>query len=270
MIIRRIVGILMVIAAVVGIIFSLFGLVELWRSRPVVTKNALDSLALVDQALNTTQDVLNIVGQVVQTTTVDIASLQATTQALFLTIQGTSPALDSLISLTGKDLPNAVTATQTSLASAQNSALLIDNVLSALTSIPFSPVAAYQPAVPLSTALSQVSTSLNKLNPSLAAIHTSLVDGKENLVIVETALANISETTQGVSTTLDNAQTVIDQYKATITQLKANVEAAQRGAQNWILAITWILSFVLGWLVIIQLGVGLQGLDLLRGRRPAQ
>src|SRR5664280_2880318 len=149
MLLRKIVGILLVIAAAAGILFSLIGLIEIWRYRPVVTKTVVENLALVDQSLNTTQDVLTIVGQVVQTTTIDVTSIQATTQALALGIHDTNPMLDSLISLTSTDLPATVSATQTSLASAQNSALLIDNVLTALTSIPFLSVDAYKPVVPL-------------------------------------------------------------------------------------------------------------------------
>lgn len=270
MILRKIVGILLIIAAVTGIVFSLVGLIEIWRYRPIVTKIVIDNLALVDQSLNTTQDVLNIVGQTVQITTTDVASLQATTNALAQAIQNTNPMLDSLIGLTGKDFPAAVNATQTSLASAQSSALLIDNVLATLTSIPFSPVAAYKPNVPLHTALAQVSTSLNTLIPSLATINTSLVEGKTNLNAVETELTKIFETTQGINSTLGNAQSVIVEYQAVTTQLKTNVEATQLAAQIWLMAVTWILSFVIGWLLIAQLGLGVQGLDLVRGRPGIQ
>ncbi|HEY5158625.1 MAG TPA: hypothetical protein VII93_11750, partial [Anaerolineales bacterium] len=101
-------------------------------------------------------------------------------------------------------------------------------------------------------------------------INTSLAEGKTNLGIMDGELTKISDTTQGMSSTLASAQTVIDQYKATITQLKANVETAQREAQAWILAITWILSFVLVWILIVQLGLCLQGLDLVRDRRDAK
>jgi glucosamine 6-phosphate synthetase-like amidotransferase/phosphosugar isomerase protein len=267
MFLRRLVGFLLIVAAVAGIIFSLISLVEIWRYRPVVTKTVTDNLALVDQTLGTTQDVLTLVGQVVQTTSNDIASLQATTQALAQTIHDTNPMLDSLISLTSKDFPASISATQTSLASAQSSALLIDNVLAVLTTVPLSPVAAYKPDVQLHTALAEVSTSLDTLNPSLATIKTSLAVGKTNLGVMEVELTKISKTTQGISTTLAGAQTAIDQYKAVTAQLKASVEAAQRAAQTWMTAITWILSFVLGWLLIAQLGLGMQGLDMLRGRR---
>jgi hypothetical protein len=264
---RRLFGFLLMIAAVSGFIFSIVGLFEIWRFRPVVAQTVNDTLALFDQTLNTTQDGLTIVGQVVQTTTVDVASLETTTQALAQTIHATNPMIDSLTSLTSKDFTAAVDATQTSLASAQSSALLIDNVLATLTSLPFLPVTTYKPDVPLHTALAQVSTSLNTITPALATITSSLVDGKTNLGVVEVELNKISETTKGISKALGSAQTVIDHYKTVTTQLKDRVEATQLVASDWITAITWILSFLLGWLLIAQLGLCAQGLEMLRGRR---
>lgn len=266
---RRLFGLLLIMAAAAGFIFSVVGLFEIWRYRPVVTQTVIDTLALFDQALNTTQDGLAIVGQVVQTTTVDIASLQTTTQALAQTIHDTNPMLDSLTSLTSTDFPAAVAATQTSLAAAQSSALLIDNVLATLTSIPFLQVVAYKPDVPLHTALAQVSTSLNSLTPALAMINSSLVDGKTNLDVIEIELNKISETTKGMSTALGSAQTVIDQYKTVTTQFKEQVEAMQLLAPGWMTTITWILTFILGWSLIAQVGLGVQGLDMLRGHREA-
>ena len=264
MILKRIFGIILIIGAVGGILLSLTGLVEIWRFRPVVTKTVVENLALVDSTLNTTQAALTMVGQVVQTTTVDVTALQTTSAALAQAIQDTDPSFDSMIGLTSKDLPAAVNATQTSLTSAQSSALLIDNALSALTNIPFLPVAAYTPVVPLHTALAQIKASLNSLEPALTAINTSLVNDKTNMGIVEAGLAQIADTTQGMGSTLTNAHTVIDQYLATTTQLKTNVETAHRNASAWITAITVILSLVLGWLVIAQLGLGMQGLNLMR------
>jgi chromosome segregation ATPase len=233
----------------------------------VVRRSVTDNLALVDRALATTQDGLAIVGQMVQTTVDEVTSLQATAQAVALAIHDTSPMLDSLIDLTSRDFPKAVDATKTSLASAQSSAQLIDNVLAALTSIPFSPVKAYKPEVPLHTALGKVSTSLDPLKSSLTSINTSLVDGKTNLGTLEDELNEISETTQGISQTLGSAQTVVDQYKDAATQLKARVETAQRRAPGWITTISLILSFGLFWLLIVQLYLGMQGFTLLRDQR---
>jgi hypothetical protein len=267
MILRRLINLLFIIAAAVGIFFSIVGLIGIWYIRSGVIKTTNDTLAFLDQTLNTTLDGLTTVDKLLQTPAEDMASLETATQALAQTIHDTNPMLDTLISLTGNEFPVAVDATQTSLASSQSSALLIDNMLAALASIPFLGLGNYAPDVPLHTALAQVSTSLNTLKPSLTTIRTSLVDGKTNLGILELELNNISATIKELRTTLEDAQTVIDQYTTVTKQFKMKVEAMQRKTPAWITTISLILSFVLVWLIIVQLGLGMQGLEILQGRR---
>jgi hypothetical protein len=266
---RKLLGLLLMVAAVAGIIFCIIGLIGVWQIKPTLTQTVSENLALLDDTLIATQDGLTAIGQLVQTTATDVASLQTTTQALAQTIHDTNPMLDSLTSLAGNDLPDAITAAQTSLASAQSSAQLIDTVLGALTSIPFSPVAQYKPEVPLAASLSQVSTSLDTLPPALATIHTSLTAGKTNLSVVESELTNISTTVKGISNNLGSAQQSIDQYKTVTTKLKDRVEAAQRTTPTLITTLSWIFTILLVWLVISQLGLWAQGFDLLQSRRSA-
>jgi len=261
---RKRYGYLLVFTAAVGFIFTIAGFYGVWHYRPIVAKSVMETLALFDQTLKTTQDGLDIAGQALQSTTVGVASLQTTTRALAQTINDTNPLLDSLTSLTSKDFPAALDATQTSLASAQSSALLIDNTLATLTSIPFLPMDAYKPEVPLHTALEQVSTSLDSLTPALNTITSSLADGKANLNGVAVEINKISLTTQEISATLGSGQTVIDQYKSVTTQLKTRLEATQLAAPGWMMATAWILSLVLAWSLIAQLGLGMQGFDLLQ------
>ena len=264
---RRLLGGLFIAAAAAGLVFSVVGLVEVWRYRPVVTQKVVETLTVFEQALNTTHDGLAIVGQVVQTTTVDIAALQTTTQALAQALHDTRPMLDSLTRLTSTDFPAAVAATQTSLASAQSSALLIDNVLATLSNTPFLSVGAYQPDVPLHTALAQVSDSLNTLTPALATINSSLVEGQTNLGVMETELNKIAKTTNGISTALDRAQAVIDQYETVTLRLKEQLAALQVRVPDWLTTLTWILTFILGWLLIAQVALATLGYSLLRSRR---
>ncbi len=266
MILKRLFGFLLIFAAATGFIFSVVGIVEIWRYRPVVEQKTTGTLRLFDQTLITTQDGLTVVGTVVQTTTADVASLQTAIQAVAQTIHETNPMLDTLTHLTSKDFPAAITATQTSLSSAQSSALLIDNVMAALTSIPLLPTAPYKPDVPLHIALAQVSASLDSLPPALATIDSSLVDGKTNLGFVEGELNAMSKNTQGIGTALASSQTIIDRYKTVTTQLRLRVETAQGAAPALITTFAWILSVFLAWLLIAQLGLCIQGLELLRDR----
>ncbi len=264
--IKRLFGFLLIFAAAMGFIFSVVGIVEIWRYRPVVEQNASETLALSDQTLIATQGGLTAVSQVMQTTTADVASLQTAIQAVAQTIYETHPMLNTLTQLTSKDFPATIDATQTSLASAQSSALLIDNVMGALTSIPLLSTAPYKPAVPLHTALAQVSASLDSLPPALATINSSLADGTANLDSVEGELNDMSETTKEIGVALGSSQTIIDQYKSVTVQFKLRVEAAQRAIPASFTMITWIITVFLIWLLIAQLGLCIQGLEILRAR----
>ncbi len=268
--IRRQLGFLFVIAAVAGIIFSVISLVQIWRYEQVVTETLVDNLTLVDQALNATQEGLTVVDDVVETTKVDVASLQTTTHALALAIHDMSSMFDSLSILASEDFPDSISATQKSLESAQSSALVIDNTLTVLASIPFSPAGSYKPEVPLHTALADVSTSLDSLPASLATIDKSLDNGKVNLAVVEVELNKISDTTKEMSRALGNAQTTIGHYQTVTKELKVRVETLRLGAPAGIKTIAWILSFVLIWVLISQLGLGLQGLDTIKAHRKAK
>lgn len=270
MTIRKQLGFLFVIAAVAGIIFSIISVVQIWRYQQAVAETVVENLDLVDQTLTATQDGLTVVNDVVDTTNADVTSLQTTTHALALAIHDMSSTFNSLSTLASKDFPNSIKTTQTSLASAESSALIIDNTLSVLTSIPFSPVSAYKPEVPLHTALANVSTSLDSLPASLATIHTSLDDGKSNLAVVEVEINKISDTTKDMNRALGNAQTTIAHYQAVTKQLKARVETMQLGAPEWIKMIAWILSFVFIWVLISQLGLAMQGLDIIKAHSKAK
>jgi hypothetical protein len=261
---KRWLGSIFVLAAVIGIAFSVYGLVEVWRVKAMLDQSVGENLALMDQALINTEDGLTLVGQMLQTVSTDVSSLHTTTEALVKSIHTTNPMLDSLSTLAGKTLPDSISATQTSLASAQGSALLIDNILGALTSIPFSPVAPYKPDVPLHTALAQISTSLDEIPASLTTINASLVAGKANLSQVEGQLTSISGTVKETTDNLDSALKIIDNYKQIISQAKTNLAAAQLSAQGWITGLAWAATFILVWFSIAQVGLALQGIELLK------
>src|SRR5512140_1142062 len=119
MFLRRAAGYLLSLSAFAGLILSLMGLVIVWTYSPLITQSIRDNLTLIDQTLNSTESVLITVNQMVQNTSLEVTSLQTTTKALSNGIHDANPMFDSLMSLTGRDLPAAIGITQTSLTSAQ-------------------------------------------------------------------------------------------------------------------------------------------------------
>ncbi len=248
----------------------LCGLGATWFYQPRITKAIETNLSLTDQSLNYTESILATVNQVVESTKTDVTSLQETTSTMAAAIKDANPMLDTLIKLTGKDLPTTIDTTQSSLASAESTALLIDNVLGALTKVPFSPIAPYKPAIPLHTALANVSSSLNSLKPSLQEINTSIATGKTNMDTVGEQLSSIAASTQGINDSLNSAQADVSGYQTAINQLKDNVEKAQRTAPRTILIASWIITLLLVWILITQAGLGILGLSILQERKVVE
>jgi len=266
---KKITGYLLIIAAAGGVLFSLAGLIFIWSVRPGLTRSVQENLALVDQTLTSTQDVLTIVNDMVQAPTIDIASLQATVESVAQTMQDVDPALETLIQLTSEDFPNAISSTKSSLDAVEGSALLVDNVLTALTSIPLLTTTPYNPEVPLHVALANVSSSMDTLLSSMSGITTSLTDAKDNLANISGSITGILDTTQSITETLDTAKEITVQYQVLLSELQTNVENAQDHASTWITLAAVTLSFLFLWLLIAQLGLGTQGVELLRAQKPS-
>ena len=108
MILRRILGFLLIFGAAAGFIFGVVGLIAIWRYQPGVTQSVVETLDLMDRTVNASQNGLVVVGDVLKISTVDVASLQTTIDALAQTVHGSSPMLDSLTNLTRKDFPAAL------------------------------------------------------------------------------------------------------------------------------------------------------------------
>jgi methyl-accepting chemotaxis protein len=246
---RRIIGLLLIIAAVGGLLFSLYGLVMVWRLRPVALGNAASSLDLVQASLDTTSQGLAVAGQSLDSTLVSISALESAITITSKTFEDTVPLFNTLTDLTSDELPKTVESAQTSLLAAQESAKIIDSVLRALVSIPFVNKDIYNPPVPLDQALGDVSKSLDGLPASLKTIGTSMEATSGNLELMRADVDQMATNIRGINASLEDAQGVIDAY--------------QQQVPGWLNSLAWVITLAFLWLGIAQFGLLLQGLQLL-------
>ncbi len=252
------------IAGSVGALFVLFGLVQVWRARAGAVIIAADTLEVTLETLQATEEGLGVIQDLIETTSNDVSLLESSVQTLTISIENSNQVLDSLIALTGTDLPATIAATQTSLASAQASAALIDDILRAMAGIPLLGLGAYQPEVPINVALGEISDSLNPINPSLESISANLDDTSANLETLRKELARVTETTEEISASLAGAREVIAEYQSITDDLTERAERIMDQAPGAILGITWLLTILLLALLFPQVGLAERGLALLR------
>ncbi|HUF37513.1 MAG TPA: hypothetical protein VMN57_03230, partial [Anaerolineales bacterium] len=254
------------LAAVTGILFCLRGIIVTWRTRPELTRAATENLALLEGTIDATRDGLDVVDQVLLTTSADLDLVHTSVHTLTLAIRDTNIILGSLATLTGTDLPASVEAAQTSLASAQTSALLIDNLLASLASIPFLGMGNYEPEVPLNVALGDLSASLDPLAPSLENVSEGLEGASTNLEAIELQLQSVRTTGEEINSALADAQIVIREYRDLLAGFKTQAASARLAAPDWITSAAWTITLLLGSLLFALVELAERGLELVRDR----
>ena len=261
MILKRIAGILLVIVGASSLLVSLFVLVQVWRLREPVTASLQSSLELISTTLSTSAEGLEIANQSLVAVQSSVTALEGTVQTLGKSIDDSTPMIDSLVVLMGKDLPETVTSAQSSLTAAQDSARVIDAVLRVLTIL--SP-SLYNPRVPLNVALGEVSQSLDGLPKSFQTIQVSLKSTQLNLAVMKSQISLIADQIGQINASLADAEKVITQYQLIVTRMQAATGRVKTHQPAWVDATAVALTFLLFWLGVTQFGVILRGWGMVR------
>jgi len=258
---RRIIGITMIIFATLSLVITVYGIYQIWQWREPLVENVSSTLDLVESTLQATSEGLVVVGESLDSVISSISGLESTVTTLAKSIEDTAPLVSSLGTLTGDVLPDAIISAQTSLESAQDGARIIDTVLKALTIFNRS---AYEPEVPLHEALGNVSEGLNDIPESLTTMETSLNSTYDNLEVMQADISLIAEDIAAINEGLEEGKNVLKQYQELISDVQTRIDRFQSRLPSIVQTLAWVLTFILIWLGIAQIGLLTQGLALVR------
>ena len=256
-------GILLIVAAIAGILISLVGIIGLWRIEKAAKVSLVNTLDLLGTTVQTTHDGLSIASRSLDQADDSIAAVSDILTATGSSVKDMIPFMDSLKKMTVEDLPGALSSTKVAFQSAQASAGVIDNTLSLLTAIPFLSTPTYNNQPPLSTAFGGVSDSLDPISESLTSMEGSLTSTKDNLGEIENSFTDISGSLSGIKTSLSDAKEVTDQYLTVLEDLREQVEGSKKRLPATLDAIAWFITIALVWLALTQLGLLMQGAEML-------
>jgi peptidoglycan hydrolase CwlO-like protein len=269
--IRKIIGLFLIVAAVGGLIFSIAGLVLVWRVESQVTAGMQNFVDVLSQTLQTTSQGLTITQQALKSSVDTVSSLQTTVQTTAKTIKSSGPMVDEISKLMTKDLPNTVKSTEASLRTAQESAKVIDSVLSTLSSIPLiGSSIGYNPQVPLDQALGQVADSLTNLPDSFANMADSLKTSSSNLETFQADLTVMAASIGEIEKSVAQYESVVSEYQKSLDNLNSNLSNLKGSLPNIVRSGIIGLTIFLVWMVIVQFGLFTQGLELMFEEAPVR
>lgn len=258
-ILKRTLGLALVLLASLSLLLTLFAVVQVWRLRPPVTASLQSGLEVISTTLQTTSEILDIADQSLEAVRNSTTALEKAVNTLAKSIEDTQPLVNALSLLLKDDLPGAITSAQASLKTAQEGAKIIDAVLRVLTT--FNPQA-YNPATPLHTALGQVSESLNRLPQSLNTMQVSLSNTGGNLNSMKDQLDQIAANIHAINDNLSHSQQRVQQYQETLTALQGRLRQVYARLPLWVTIFAVGVTFVLFWLGVAQVNVLLRGWEM--------
>jgi uncharacterized phage infection (PIP) family protein YhgE len=261
---RRLSGGLLVLLALAGLIVTIYSLQSVLKIGEVLSPKIESGFEMATHSLELTSQALDVVEETLNTTSLNLTSMRAALLTLAQSVHDASPILDSLSTITGETLPDTITATQTSLATAQTTAKTIEDFLRVITSIPLMPGEPYNPKVPLHTALGQISADLNEINPQLAEMDENLGEARTNLKALESDIVKINLELLWISEKLPAAVETTRQFSELVSDLQARLEALKSQVPGWIAAGTAFLVFILAWIAIYQVDLLVRGYRLIR------
>jgi len=258
---RKVIGYIFIIAAILGLIFSLAGIGLVWVVKAPLTANLISTLDLIDTTLDATSSGLTVIDDTLTKTISDLSSIENTVQTAGKGIDDSVPLVESLSTLLSDNIPQAISATQTGLTTLQDAAGTFESTLQLVTSIPFLPIEGYDPDVSFSDALEDVSQSLDAIPQSLSEMEGTLSSTEGNLVMMGAQINIIARNISELKDSFYEIQLVFDQYQEVISEAQTKLGSFRDSLQTGIIVTAWIFTIIFVWLGIAQLGLLTQGLE---------
>lgn len=260
---KRFIGLILVFTSLGGLILSSWSIGWIWRVRAPFAERLHEDVTLVQDTLLTTRDALEVSSESLARLGRSLSSIEDSLATLGSSVEDLEPLIVTLRTFADRDIPDTITSTQTSLEVAQLSAKIIDDVLTALTAIPFFPGEPYAPEQPLHIALASVSDNLDNIPESLGRMADDLERTESNLVALRVQLRLVIATVEGLQSDVQEAQRIINSYGSTLDELIDRVDNVDMNLERWLDNTARVATVLLVWIVLTQIGLLVNGLNYL-------
>jgi ABC-type transporter Mla subunit MlaD len=249
---KRILGIVLVIVASVSLIISASGLIGLWAFKQNAVTAVSNAASLLADALITTDKALVTAEEVLQGTQGSIATLLSTTASIAAALRDGQPTLTSVERLLMQDFPKTLDSVETAIDSASQAATAADDFLREISRIPLLNLN-YQPDVPLSKSIAGIGDSLSNFPDTLEEIGGGLQQLNDNLAVIATQVDGLGATIRQIDTALDEIPGVLRDYQRKLARVQPTLQSIQAGADQIITLFGTVLTFILLWIMAVQL-----------------
>jgi hypothetical protein len=277
-IMRRILGVLVMIAGILGLVLSLTGLVMVWVAKPTVAVYANTTIDTLNESVITSQSVMEITGQALGATIDSVDALSTMLSTTAATVEDTKPVLDEIDKIMAVTLPSTLEATTDSLYTAQEAAQVLESTIQSLDAFRFLLSAAplvgdfveqtgesYNPEKPLADSLGELASNLEGLPDTFVEMSVNLSATDDNLETIQGNLITMSDSVGLISSSLSEYERMIIQSKSSMDDLTSILTDIQNNLATILNGLVIVLSLFFIWLLAAQVVILSQGWELYQG-----
>ena len=275
---RRILGVLVMIAGILGLVLSLAGLVIVWVAKPTVAVYANTTIDTLNESVITSQSVMEIPGQTLGATIDSVDALSTMLSTTAATVEDTKPVLDEIDIITAVTLPSTLEATTDSLYTAQEAAQVLESTIQSLDAFRFllsaaplvgdfveQPGESYNPEKPLADSLGELASNLEGLPDTFVEMSVNLSAIDDNLETIQGNLITMSDSVGLISSSLSEYERMIIQSKSSMDDLTSILTDIQNNLPTILNGVVIVLSLFFIWLLAAQVVILSQGWELYQG-----
>lgn len=276
-ILRRFLGVLVMIAGILGLLLSVTGLVAVWMVKPDVYTSVSTTVTRLDTSIETSRNAMEIAGKTLSAAVSSVDALSEMLANTAVTVEDTQPVMTKLNTVIGKTLPSTLEAASESLVTAQQAAAVLDDAIRSLETFRMilsatpllgsfiQPNETYNPEVPLADSLGQLAAELEGLPDTFTSMSGDIDKADNNLVTIQENLTTMSASVAEISVNLADYETMLTDSQASMTALQDMLGSLQRDLSRILNWTAGILSLFLLWLLAAQIVILSQGWELYHG-----
>lgn len=275
---RRILGVLVMLAGILGLALSLAGLVLVWVAKPTVALNATTTIDTLNASIVTSENVMEITREALGATIDSVDALSAMLGTTAATLEDTKPVLDEIDTILSTTLPSTLEHTTDSLYTAQEAARVLERTIQSLDTFRFLlsavplvgdvvelPDEPYNPEKPMADSLGQLASNLESLPDTFVTMSADLGATDDKLVAIQENLVTMSESVGLISLSLGEYQEMIVQSKSSLDNLTSILTNLRNNLPTILNGVAIVLSLFFAWLLAAQVVILSQGWELYQG-----
>lgn len=277
-ILRRFLGVFVMIAGLIGLLLSIAGLVGIWFARPMLATSIDTTVATLTSSIDTSQKTLMITDQALGATASSVDALSAMLGTTALTVEDTQPVFDQMNGLMSETLPSTFEEATASLDAASEAAASLERAIQSfemfqavMGATPFlsgmvpASTQTYNPDKPLAESLNDLAITLEDMPATFTEMSVNLDKADDNLALIQANLDSMSASVAAISTSLQEYQAMIGESQSSMENLRVMLVGVKGNLESILNVTTGVFALFFLWLLAAQVVIFSQGLELYNG-----